>query len=148
MLATVNFFFSKKKIKQPFYLRSMKLRNVCKGFCAPFAVLYNPFTNRPSFLRVCSTRLLKTRWEKEKLLITSDFSFSPRHFLPFFENFSAFSPNLKLSSVKSFDFGESKNCHLGKGLQICLLWSSWPEANTASVIDACALILVCTMLSV
>ena len=36
----------------------------------------NPFPNKPWFLRVCNTSLLKTLWEKEKLLITSNFSFS------------------------------------------------------------------------
>ena len=35
-----------------------------------------PFSNKPSFLRVSSTSLLKTLWEKEKLLIMSNFSFS------------------------------------------------------------------------
>ena len=36
----------------------------------------NPLPNKPLFLRVCSTSLLKTLWEKEKLLVTSNFSFS------------------------------------------------------------------------
>ena len=36
----------------------------------------NPFPNKPWFLRVCNTSLLKTQWEKEKLLVTSNFSFS------------------------------------------------------------------------
>ena len=30
----------------------------------------------PEFLCVCSTITLKTQWEKEKLLVTSNFSFS------------------------------------------------------------------------
>ena len=34
------------------------------------------FPNKPWFLRVCSTSLLKTLWEKEKLLVMSNFSFS------------------------------------------------------------------------
>ena len=38
--------------------------------------MFNPFRNKPWFLCVCSTTLLKTQWEKEKLLITSNFSFS------------------------------------------------------------------------
>ena len=29
----------------------------------------NPFPNKPGFLRVCSTSLLKTLWEKEKFLV-------------------------------------------------------------------------------
>ena len=35
----------------------------------------NPFPNKPWLLRVCSPRPLKTLWEKEKLLVTSNFSF-------------------------------------------------------------------------
>ena len=45
--------------------------------------LINPFPNKPWFLRVCSTSLLKTLWEKEKLLVTSNFSFSHSVFYPF-----------------------------------------------------------------
>ena len=45
----------------------------------------NPFPNKPWFLPVCITSLLKTLWEKEKLLITSDFSFSHSVFYPFKE---------------------------------------------------------------
>ena len=37
---------------------------------------FNPFPNKPWFLRVCSRDLLKTLREKEKLLVTSNFSFS------------------------------------------------------------------------
>ena len=47
------------------------------------AWFFNPFPNKPWFLRVCSTSLLKTLWEKEKLLVTSNFSFSHRVFHPF-----------------------------------------------------------------
>ena len=36
----------------------------------------SPSPNEQWFLCVCSTSLLKTLWEKEKLLITSNFSFS------------------------------------------------------------------------
>ena len=36
----------------------------------------NPFPNKLWFLRVCSTSLSKTLCEKEKLLVTSNFSFS------------------------------------------------------------------------
>ena len=43
----------------------------------------NPFPNKPWFLRVCCTSLLKTLWEKEKLLVTSNFSFSHSVFYPF-----------------------------------------------------------------
>ena len=42
----------------------------------------NCFPNKPWVLCVCSICLLKTLWEKEKLLVTSNFSFS-HCFLPF-----------------------------------------------------------------
>ena len=43
---------------------------------------FNPFPNKPWFLRVCTTNLLKTLWEKKKLLETSNFSFSNSVFYP------------------------------------------------------------------
>ena len=43
----------------------------------------NPFPNKPWFLRVCSKGPLKTLWEQEKLLVTSNFSFSHSVFYPF-----------------------------------------------------------------
>ena len=45
----------------------------------------------PVFLRVCSSSLLKTQWEKEKLLITSNFSFSHSVFLLISARFLPFS---------------------------------------------------------
>ena len=45
----------------------------------------NPFPNKPLFLRVCCTSLLKTLCEKEKLLVTSNFSFFHSVFYPFGE---------------------------------------------------------------
>ena len=53
---------------------------------------FNPFPNKPCFLRVCSTSHLKTLWEKEKLLITSNFSFSHSVFY-LVEDFLQFSLN-------------------------------------------------------
>jgi hypothetical protein len=46
----------------------------------------NPFPNKPWFLCVCSTSLLKTQWEKEKLLVTSNFSFSHSVFYLFWKH--------------------------------------------------------------
>ena len=66
----------------------------------------------PWFLRVCSTSLLKTLWEKEKLLVTSNFSFFTV-FSICFENFRSISSNLKLSFATSFSLEESKFCRLG-----------------------------------
>ena len=63
--------------------------------------LINTFPSKPWFLPVCSTSLLKTSWEKEKLLITSNFSI-------FHSVFSPMSSNLKSrtlsvwKSLKSF----------------------------------------------
>ena len=45
----------------------------------------DPFPNKPWFLCICSTSLLKTPLEKEKLLVTSNFSFSHSVFCPFGE---------------------------------------------------------------
>ena len=46
-----------------------------------------PLPNRPLFLHVCCTYmyLLKTPWERKKLLVTSNFSFSHSVFYPFGE---------------------------------------------------------------
>ena len=46
---------------------------------------FHPFPNKPWFLRVYSTSLLKTLWEKDKLLVTSNLSFSLSVFYPFGE---------------------------------------------------------------
>ena len=73
----------------------------------------NPFPNKSWFLRVCSTSLLKALWEKEKLLVTSNFSF-PTAFSTLLENFLPLSLNTKLSSANSFNLEEYKNCRLGK----------------------------------
>ena len=65
----------------------------------------NPFPNKPWFLRVCSTSLSKTLWEKEKLLVTSNFSFSHSVFYPF-TYILPFTYNLKLSSANPFRLEE------------------------------------------
>ena len=43
------------------------------------------FPNKRWFIHVCSRSLLKTRSEKEKLLVTSNFSFANSVFYPFGE---------------------------------------------------------------
>ena len=65
-------------------------------------------------LRVCSASLLKTPWEKEKLLVMSNFSFSQSVFYPFGKLSSIFI-KFELSSANSFNLEESKICRLGKG---------------------------------
>ena len=69
-----------------FMLRVKKNLVYVYGQCKVF---FNPFPNKPWFLRVSSTSLLKTLREKEKLLVTSNFSFS----------YSVFYPFRKLSSI-------------------------------------------------
>ena len=64
----------------------------------------NPFPNKPWFLRVCSTSLLKTLREKEKLLVTSNFSFSHSVFYPF-RKLSAIFFKSKIVVCKLFQFG-------------------------------------------
>ena len=65
---------------------------------------FNPFPNKPWFLRVCSTSLSKTLWEKEKLLITSNFSCSHNVFYPFGE-LSAIFITFEIVVCKLFEFG-------------------------------------------
>ena len=74
----------------------------------------NPFPNKPWFLHVCSTSLLKTLCENEKLLITSKFSFS-HSFSSHLKNSLPFSSNFKLSSANSINLEESKICRLVTG---------------------------------
>ena len=87
-------------------------------------ICLNPFPNKPWFLRVCSTGLLKTLWEKEKLLVTSNFSFSHSVFYPFQE----------LSAI----FIKFRICHL----QTLSVWKSlklvvWERVNNNLEILAC-----------
>ena len=57
---------------------------MCVCVCVCVCVFYfNPFPDKPWFLHVCSKTLLKTPWEKEKLLVTNNFSFSHSVFYPF-----------------------------------------------------------------
>ena len=78
----------------------------------------NPFANKPWFSHVCYTSLLKTLQEKEKLLITSNFSFS-QCFVPFWEI--------------SCHFHQVQNCLL----QTLSVWKSqkfivWERVNSLS----------------
>ena len=65
---------------------------------------FNPFPNKPWIFSVCSTSLLKTLWEKEKLLVTSNFSFSHSVFYSFRE-LSAIVIKFKIIVCKLFQFG-------------------------------------------
>ena len=64
-------------------------------------IQFNPFPNKPWFLLNCSTSLLKTLWEKEGLLVTSNFSFSLSVFYQFGQ-LSAFFIKSKIVLCKVF----------------------------------------------
>ena len=74
---------------------------------------FNPFQNKPWFLRVCSTGLLKKLREKEKLLVTSNFSFSHSVFYLFVELFAIFIL-CEIVVCKLFQFGKVQNSSFGK----------------------------------
>ena len=76
--------------------------------------ILKPFPNKPWSLRVCIASLLKTLWEKEKLLVTSNFSFSHSIFYPFGE-LSAIVITFEIVVCKLFNLEESKICRLGMG---------------------------------
>ena len=68
----------------------------------------NFFPNKPWFLRVCCTSLLKTQWEKEKMPVTSIFSFSHSVFYSIKEINHHFS-NFQFVICKCFQFGHVPN---------------------------------------
>ena len=74
-------------------------RCINSSFC-----LINPFPSKPWFLCVCSMSLLKTLWEKEKLLIMSNFSFSHSVFYPSRELCTIFI-KFEIVVCKPFEFG-------------------------------------------
>ena len=69
----------------------------------------------PCFLRVCCTSLLKTLQEKEKLLVTSNFSFSRS---VFYQSRDLSATFIKFETVvcKLFEFGRIHNLSFGKRL--------------------------------
>ena len=78
---------------------------------------FNPFPNKPLFLRVRTISLLKTLGEKEKLLVTSNFSFSTSVFYPFGRTFFHLCQryNYRLQTLSGW---ESLILSFGKGLII------------------------------
>ena len=64
----------------------------------------NSLPNKPWFLLVCSTSRLETLWEKEKLLVTSNFSLFHSVFNPFGE-LSAIFIKFEIIVCKLFQFG-------------------------------------------
>ena len=91
-------------------------------------VSINPFPNKPWFLHVCSTSLLKTLWEKEKLLVKSSFSFSHSVFLHVWILFCCFHQiwNCRLQTLsvwKSLKFVVWERVKLGRTRLINYLYA-------------------------
>ena len=82
--------------------------------------IFNPFPNKPWFLRVCSTSLLKTLWEKEKLLVTSNFSFSHSVF-NLFKELSFIFIKFEIVVCKLFQFGRVQNVVVWERVKQCFL---------------------------
>ena len=75
----------------------------------------NPFPNKPWFLRMCGKSLLKTMWKKEKLLVTSNFTFFHGVFYPFSE-LSAIFTRFEIVLCKLIQLIRVQNLLFGKGL--------------------------------
>ena len=88
----------------PFHMVNEKWHIFSKSSKVTNNMCINPFRNKPWFLRVCNTTLLKTMWEKKKLLATSNFSFSHSVFYPFGE-LSAIFIKFEIVVCKLFQFG-------------------------------------------
>ena len=69
-----------------------------------FTLVYYPFQNKPGILHVCSSSLLETLWEKEKLLVMSNFFFS-HSVLYSFGELSATFIKFEIVVCKVFQFG-------------------------------------------
>ena len=99
-----NFFYHSKK-KNIFISYVMFILSTVSALSLDKSKIWlcgDPFPNNPWFLRVCSIGLLKTLWEKGKLLVTSNFSFS-HSFLPFWRTCNTFI-KLKIVICKLFRF--------------------------------------------
>ena len=65
-----------KMLVKIFCLFSAMFSTLWERYTLWFFLRFNPMPNKHLFLRVSRRGLLKTLWEKEKLLVTSNFSFS------------------------------------------------------------------------
>ena len=96
----------RRKLDASPYAEGNKSYNICCEFIldieASSLTLFQ--TNKPWFLCACSTSLLKTLWKMEKLIVTSNFSFSHSFFYPFRE-LSAIFIKFKFVVCKLFQFG-------------------------------------------
>ena len=93
--------------------------NAKSFFFPPFPL--NLFPNWPLFLHVCGTSLLKTLWEKEKLLVMSDCFFSRSISCSFRELSTFFLKKIWNCHLQFRSVRKSKICHLvkGQGIRKC-----------------------------
>ena len=98
----------------------------------------SPFRNRPWFLCVCSTSLLKTLWEKDILLVTSNFSFFPQCYLSILRAFCLFH-QIWNCHLQTFSVLNSLKFVIGKGLKMSSSFyfrfteqSVWPRCHFQS----------------
>ena len=82
--------------------------------CSKILMFDYPFPNKPLFLNVCSTSLMKTLREKEKLLVTCSSSFTHNIFY-WFEDFSSVSIKFENCLKQTLSVWKSQFCCLGKG---------------------------------
>ena len=92
------------------------LSNLMETNIISVIICINPFPHNDTFSRPSETSLLKTLWEKEKLLVTSNFSFTHSVFYPVKELALLFSSNSKLPSADCFNLDLSKILSSGNGL--------------------------------
>ena len=78
-----NGFVSPVRIKQRSYEQTIKDLFIPLRYRGNIFQTVNPFPYKPWFSLVCSTSLLKRLCQKEKLLVTSNFSFSHSVYYPF-----------------------------------------------------------------
>ena len=76
----------------------------------------NQLPHNAAFWRTKDMKLWKTLWEKEKLLVTSNFSFSHHVFLHYMTLIFHFKCTLKISLVICFNLDQSKILSPHKGL--------------------------------
>jgi hypothetical protein len=83
---TVTQIYSKqsfRRMQRKFSHIFLTLYHTIQNFNNPNKKDFNPFPHNDTILRPWETSLLKTPWEKEKLLVTSNFSFTHRVFYLF-----------------------------------------------------------------
>ena len=97
---------------------------------------FNPFQNKPLFLHVCSTSLLKTLRENEKLLVKSNFSFSHSVFYPLGHLYAIFHQiqncrlqTLSVSKTLKFVLWERINPNVPVICCLQMLWT-WTSLNS------------------